>query len=194
MQVERTEEVVPERVFMAVDVNNLWHLCRAEFGQCARVRFDYLLYRVGLGGFHNVPRKIHAVAYAITVPRRRVSSNGNVRETSSNNSRFLESMAGFGYEIQTRTMRFEKGVNKPFHTDWDVGITIDSLEKIDSYDTFILASGDGDYTPLLAKLRERNKRIEIYTFQGSMARILHEVADRVCYLTATDTYQARPTK
>lgn len=42
--------------------------------------------------------------------------------------------------------------------DFDVEITRDALNNVDSYETFILVSGDGDYAPLVDDLISKGKK------------------------------------
>jgi len=190
MPKQRTEKVA-EKVFLAVDVNNLWHGCKELHGQQARVNFATLLKRVNAAGFKKVPREIRAVAYTITAPFRKTTPTGFVREESSRNKGFLAALEKIGYEVKTRHMRFEKGITKPFHTDWDVGITVDAVANLEWMDTFILASGDGDYSPLLRKVQDSGKRVEIYTFKNTAARVLYEQSNHVFYLDDSNVFVQR---
>jgi len=178
-----------ERVYLAVDVNNLWHSCREVYGITARVNYAGLLAKIKKGGFTQVPRDVVAVAYTITAPHRRVAGDGRVREEGSRNTRFLSSLERFGYEVRTRHMKYEKGIEKPFHTDWDVGIAVDALQQIHAFDTFIIASGDGDYAPLVEKIQRDGKRVEVYTFRNSASMILYQQADSMVFLTEEDIYR-----
>ena len=47
--------------------------------------------------------------------------------------------------------------------DWDVGIALDVYEAAPHCDKVVLASGDGDFTVLLERIRERfDTRTEVY--------------------------------
>ena len=47
--------------------------------------------------------------------------------------------------------------------DWDVGIALDVYEAAPDCDRIVLASGDGDFTILLERIRERfNTESEVY--------------------------------
>lgn len=190
MSTQHTQKVA-ERVYLAVDVNNLWHSCRETFGSAARVNFKALLTKINGAGYIKVPRNVQAVAYTITAPHRRTSATGRVREEGSRNERFLASMRRFGYEVKTRQMRYEKGIDKPFHTDWDVGIAIDVLGLAEQFDTIIIASGDGDYGPLLKQIKDSGKRVEVYTFQNTASQILYDSADAVYFLGDEDIFQEK---
>ena len=180
-----------EKVYVAVDVNNLWHSAKGIYGSQARVDFLDLYNRIKKGGFDKVPREVRAVAYTITAPHRTETPEGTIRVKSSRNERFLVTLGKFGYEVQTRHMRFEKGIEKPFHTDWDVGIAVNVIEVLPWFNTFVLASGDGDYGPLLKRVREADKRVEVYTFRSVASPVLYEFANEVHYLDTEDVYREK---
>lgn len=211
MSRKRTEKVAEdgdqklvyvERVLLAVDVNNLWHTCQSRFGADARVDFAKLLKKVRKNGYKDVPRKVTAIAYAIdktiptsderkvkavayTVikPRQKMLPDGTpTLEYDSKNSYFLNMLRRVGYVVKSRRMRFSKATGKPSRTDWDVGIAVDAVSDLDQYSTFALASGDGDFIPLLNKLREKEKRVEVYTFQRSASKSLFNACDDLHYL------------
>jgi len=175
-----------------VDVNNLWHSAKQMYGPQARVDFLDLINRIKRGGFEKVPRQVKAVAYTITAPYRTDTPEGIVRVKSSRNERFIATLEKFGFEVKTRIMRFEKGIDKPFHTDWDVGIAIEVVAQLEWMDTFVLASGDGDYGPLLKRVRESDKRVEIYTFRSVASPVLYEFANQIHYLDTEDVYREKP--
>ncbi|MEI6847282.1 MAG: NYN domain-containing protein [Chlorobiaceae bacterium] len=54
----------------------------------------------------------------------------------------------------------------------DVELVVDALISADLYDTFILFSGDSDFIPLLRALKEKGKKIIVYSAQGLCAREL----------------------
>ncbi|MFX0155937.1 MAG: NYN domain-containing protein [Candidatus Hodarchaeota archaeon] len=58
----------------------------------------------------------------------------------------------------------------------DIKIAIDaiSLAYEDAYDTAVLVSGDGDFVPVIKKLKELNKSVEIWAFRYSLANALKE--------------------
>lgn len=48
----------------------------------------------------------------------------------------------------------------------DVHLTVKAMKHKDSYDTFILVSGDYDYIPLIKELKAEQKNIEIVSFKN----------------------------
>lgn len=164
-----------ERVYVAVDAANLLRSCRDAHGDHARVDFQVLRQMpCRLRGSDVV---VHAVAYVVLDPARK-------HET------FSQVLRAYGYDVRSRTMRHKKGVLKPMHTDWDVGITIDALDKIEEYDTFVLVSGDGDFSQLLEYLRKQGKQTLVLSFEGTTSRLLYESADEL-YMLGVDVLTRR---
>ena len=62
----------------------------------------------------------------------------------------------------------------------DVKIAIDiiSLAYENAYDTAVLVSGDGDFLPVIKKLKKLNKNIEIWAFRYSLANVIKEELDK----------------
>jgi uncharacterized LabA/DUF88 family protein len=80
---------------------------------------------------------------------------------------------------------------KPFGTDWDIGITIDALDNLDDYDTFVLLSGNGDYHILLKDLKDRGKRVEVVTFENLYSHLLHDSADEIIFISDSEIFRER---
>lgn len=163
-----------ERVYVACDVSNLWYACKREFGVDARVDFQVLSELIpAIRRPHSVSQ--HLVAYIVSRP-------------SQKHHPFYMTLKGYGYSVKERFMRFEKGVLKPTGTDWDVGITVDAMAQIDHYDTFVLASGDGDFAPLLRHLKAKQKRTTVLTFDSALSKTLAENCDELVKLTKSSVY------
>lgn len=183
-----------ERVYVAVDVSNLWHSSREQFGSNARVDFGKLRELVLGKPLARIPRKARMVAYTITASTR-ARANGRIRYVDkSKNDRFLSTLEKIGFEIRNRDMHAEKGIKKSFHTDWDVGIAVDAIKYLDTYDTFTLVSGDGDYAILMEELRSKGKYVEVITVESTTSRILHATADRVIHITKDHLYFQEPSR
>jgi uncharacterized LabA/DUF88 family protein len=155
----------PERIFAAFDVSNIWKACAQEFGPAARVDWQTLCETMR-GKRYPAPVRQRATAYIVTDPRQKHHA-------------LAESLRYFGYNVRERYMAFHKGMKKPLHTDWDVGITIDAMAHIDNYDTFVLVSGDGDFGLLLEHLKAQGKKTVVLTFATAASKILYEVADEL---------------
>ncbi|MFX1389110.1 MAG: NYN domain-containing protein [Promethearchaeota archaeon] len=58
--------------------------------------------------------------------------------------------------------------------DIKIAIDIISLAYENSYDTAVLVSGDGDFLPVLKKIKNLGKNVEIWAFKYSLANTLKE--------------------
>jgi uncharacterized LabA/DUF88 family protein len=54
----------------------------------------------------------------------------------------------------------------------DVEITIDTLHYFDKYNIAVLFSGDSDFLALVSYLRNRNRKVYIFSSQGSISEEL----------------------
>ncbi len=79
-----------------------------------------------------------------------------------------------GYMIKTS---FDKiALNDAFEKKIDIKIAIDviSLAYENAYDTAVLVSGDGDFVPVIKKVKELDKNVEVWAFRYSLANALKE--------------------
>jgi len=61
--------------------------------------------------------------------------------------------------------------------DWDVGLAVDAIKTSEIVDVVIVASGDGDYVPLVEYLKNQGRRVEVFAFGKSASAKLKESAD-----------------
>jgi uncharacterized LabA/DUF88 family protein len=79
-----------------------------------------------------------------------------------------------GIEVKTS---FDKKIShRPYEKKVDVKIAIDMVSYAyeDAYDIGILVSGDGDFLPVIKKVKSLKKQVEIWAFKYSLAYILKE--------------------
>lgn len=179
-----------ERVFVAVDVMNLWYSARHQFGDGSRVNYRKLIDLIKSKKLGSFERQLNAIAYTVTSSTKQ-DSDGSIKhiDPKIRNARFSKKLEEFGFKVKNRNMYTEKGTKKPFATDWDVGITVDAIQLIETYDTFALVSGDGDYAILIESLKEQNKYVEVYTFQSAVSKLLHDSAHRVIYFSENEIFR-----
>jgi uncharacterized LabA/DUF88 family protein len=82
-----------------------------------------------------------------------------------------------GYVIKAS---FDKiALNYAIEKKVDIKIAIDiiSLAYENAYDTAVLVSGDGDFVPVVKKLKELGKGVEVWAFRYSLANALREELD-----------------
>lgn len=144
-----------QRVGMFVDVQNLYYSARNIYN--ARVNFSALL-KEAVG-----QRKlIRATAYVI-------------RAQMPEEQSFFDALSKAGFEVKAKDLQVFFGGTKK--GDWDVGLTMDAIRQMNKVDTIVLASGDGDYVPLLEYLRNFGVRGEVIAFGKSSSAKLIEAAD-----------------
>ena len=144
-----------QRVAMLIDTQNLYHTAKNLYG--AKVNFGAVL-KEAVAGRH----LIRAVAYVITTEKEDEKS-------------FFEALNTLGIETKTKDLQiFFGGAKKG---DWDVGLAVDAIRLASKVDAIILASGDGDFVPLVEYLKFMGTQVEVITFGRSAASTLREAAD-----------------
>lgn len=144
-----------QRVALLIDVQNLYHSARALFQR--RVNFKELL-NAALGE----RRLIRAFAYV-------------VRTKTGEEKPFFEALNKLGIEMRVKDLQEYYGGMKK--ADWDVGIAVDAIKTSEIVDVVVLASGDGDYIPLVEYLKNQGRRVEVMAFGRSASSRLKEIAD-----------------
>ncbi len=140
---------------MFIDTQNLYHSARNLFG--ARVNFGNMVKDA------IADRSIvRTVAYVITTE-------------SGDEKNFFEALGKLGIETKTKDLQvFYGGAKK---ADWDVGIAVDAIRLAPKLDTVILASGDGDFVPLVEYLKHIGCQVEVISFGRSSSGKLKEAVD-----------------
>ena len=164
--------------FMAIDVQNLWYSCRYIHGNEYRVDYNALLNFVREKVISQDRASLDATAYMI------VSSHHD--QTS-----FIGALRGLGLNIKKRHLIFNKHRNTPQNTNWDVGITADAFMQEEEYDTFVLVSGDGDFTYLVEPLRELGKEVVVCSFEDNISKSLSTCASRVYHFPDEIVYSPK---
>jgi uncharacterized LabA/DUF88 family protein len=144
-----------QRVGVFIDAQNLYH--SAKNLHHGRVNFGEVL-ASALGE----RQLVRAIAYVITTE-------------SGEESSFFEALNKMGIETKTKDLQiFSSGSKK---ADWDVGLAIDAVKLASKLDVVVLASGDGDFVPLVEYLKMNGCQVEVITFGKSASGKLKEVAD-----------------
>ena len=79
-----------------------------------------------------------------------------------------------GYTVKTSfDKQMDNGVIEK-KVDLQMAIDIISLAYEDKYDTAVIVTGDGDFEPVIEKLKEMDKKVELWAFRYSLANTLKE--------------------
>ncbi|MDF1524339.1 MAG: NYN domain-containing protein, partial [Trueperaceae bacterium] len=134
-----------QRVALFVDTQNLYYAARDGFDRFV----DYArLLEVATRG-----RALHAAtAYVVE------------REGETAAYGFITRLSALGFRVKRRKVRVHRADDQGrvvLEGDWDMGIAADLVRSWDHCDVIALASGDGDFVPLLELAQERGKRVEV---------------------------------
>jgi len=79
-----------------------------------------------------------------------------------------------GYIIKATFDKIATGGAIEKKVDINIAVDIISLAYENAYDTAVLASGDGDFIPVIKKVKELKKNVEIWAFKYSLANAIRE--------------------
>ena len=144
-----------QRVGVFIDTQNLYHSARNLYK--ARVNFGAVLKDAVAGR-----RLVRAVAYVITTE-------------AGDEKNFFEALTKLGIETKTKDLQIFSGGSKK--ADWDVGLAVDAIKMAPRLDCAVLASGDGDFVPLVEYLQTIGVQVEVVSFGQSTSGKLREVCD-----------------
>ena len=145
-----------QRVGIFIDTQNLYHSAKNLYK--AKVNFGQVVKEAAAG--RNL---IRAMAYVI-------------RTDSEDEKGFFEALNKLGIETKVKDIRvFAGGAKK---ADWDLGMAMDAVAMGQKLDTVILATGDGDFVPLVEYLKYTyGCQVEVIAFGKSSSGQLREAAD-----------------
>ncbi|MFW5853491.1 MAG: NYN domain-containing protein [Patescibacteria group bacterium] len=145
-----------QRVGVFIDAQNLYHCAKNLYR--ARVNFQAILKTVV--GNRSL---IRARAYVITTE-------------SGEEKAFFEALQKMGIEIKTKDLQIFLGGAKK--ADWDVGLAVDAIRLASKLDVVVIASGDGDFIPLVEFLQNHSGvQVEVAAFGKNTSSRLKEVTD-----------------
>lgn len=145
-----------QRVAVFIDTQNLYHSAKNLYN--TKVNFGAIM-ETSLG-----KRKlIRAIAYVITTE-------------AGDETQFFEALTKLGIETKTKDLQIFYGGAKK--ADWDVGLAVDAIRLAPKVDTIVLATGDGDFVPLVNFLKEHfGVQVEVISFGRSSSTKLREACE-----------------
>lgn len=174
-QLARLEHLAPEvheraqnpadqhRIALLLDQANLAATAAISFKR--KVNFASLLDRLGGGR-----KVVKAVAFI-------VDNGGQFFDA------FCDTLRKSGWELRVKRPKvFSDGTTK---ADWDMGLAMEAISLCDDVETIVLASGDGDFAPLIRQLRRRGVRVEVASYPDGLSLDLINVADSVTRLESS---------
>ncbi len=145
-----------QRVAVFIDTQNLYHSAKNLYN--TKVNFGSIM-ESALG-----KRKlIRSIAYVITTE-------------AGDETQFFEALTKLGIETKTKDLQIFYGGAKK--ADWDVGLAVDAIRLAPKVDTIVLATGDGDFVPLVNFLKEHfGVQVEVISFGRSSSTKLREACE-----------------
>lgn len=144
-----------QRVAVFIDTQNLYHSAKHLYR--AKVNFKRLLEDAVAGR-----QLIRARAYVVNTE-------------SGEEQSFFEALEKLGIEIKTKDLQIFAGGAKK--ADWDVGLAVDAMTIATKIDAVVIASGDGDFVPLVEYLQSQQCQVEAISFGKSSSGRLKEAVD-----------------
>jgi uncharacterized LabA/DUF88 family protein len=147
---------VAERVGVFVDAENISASARRQHG-----RFDF---GAALQTLVSGRKRVMAVAFA-------VEPDGDDGQFAG----FVRALQGAGYEVRTKKVRKRKDGSRK--ADWDMAMAMEIVSARNRLDVVVLCSGDGDFTPLVQRMKRWGKRVEVASFKDALHDDLERAAD-----------------
>ena len=144
-----------QRVAILIDTQNLYHSAKNLYK--AKVNFGNVV-KAALGG----RKLVRALSYVVNTE-------------SGEEAPFFEALEKLGIEIKTKDLQIFFGGAKK--ADWDVGMAIDAIKLAHKVDAIVLATGDGDFIPLVEYVKAQGCQVEVITFGRSASSRLRESVD-----------------
>ncbi len=145
-----------QRVAILIDAQNLYHSAKILYGR--KVNFGAVVAEALANR-----KLVRAIAYVIT------SESGDEKS-------FFEALEKVGIETKTKDLQvFAGGAKK---ADWDVAIAVDAIKLGSKVDAIVIASGDGDFVPVVEYLKSTSGcQVEAIAFRKSSSSKLVEAVD-----------------
>ncbi len=144
-----------QRVAILIDTQNLYHSAKNLYR--SKVNFGAVV-KTALQN----RKLIRALSYVFNTE-------------SGEESAFFEALEKLGIEIKTKDLQIFYGGAKK--ADWDVGLAIDAIKLSHKVDAIVIASGDGDFVPLVEYIKSQGCQVEVISFGRSSSQRLRDSVD-----------------
>ena len=144
-----------QRVAVVIDTQNLYHSAKNLYK--SKVNFANVV-KAAVGD----RKLIRAISYVVNTE-------------SGEELPFFEALEKVGIEIKTKDLQIFYGGAKK--ADWDVGMAVDAIKLAHKVDAIVLATGDGDFIPLVEYVKSQGCQVEGITFGRSASSRFRDVLD-----------------
>jgi uncharacterized protein (TIGR00288 family) len=103
-----------------------------------------------------------------------------VRFDNKKHDKFLTLLKKIGYKLITKKLKHIRDKNKGHlrKANFDVEIAVEAIKRINSYDVFILFSGDSDFDYLLKEAKAQSKETIVVSMRYHVSRELVDRAEK----------------
>lgn len=128
------------RIAIYIDASNMYHCVREMYGK----KLDYGKYKEFVSDLGEV-----------------VISKVYGSHNNKDADRFIHALHELGYETDFKQLRHFSAKNGgvTHKADQDINMAIGIIEALDTYDTVVLGTADGDFAPLVNYLRKHGKAV-----------------------------------
>ena len=157
-------EIAENSVNLFVDQANLAAIAQSSYSK--KVNFTTLI-----DTLRQQRRVIRAVAFV-------VDNGGSAFEP------FCETLRRAGWELRIKKpKKFSDGSSK---ADWDMGIAMEALDSAAQAEVTVIASGDGDFAPLIRRLQKRQQSVVVASFPQGLSHEARDAADSLILLDSSN--------
>lgn len=156
---KKITEILEEqrRIAVYADIQNIYYTVQERY----RRNLNYAALWKQLLGFGEIVR---AVAYAVD-------------RGDDNQRKFQHKLKEIGFTVKLKP--YIQRADGSAKGDWDVGITIDVLEESADTDIVVLATGDGDFAPLIERIKIKyGVEVWVISVTSLTAKSLIDAADK----------------
>lgn len=144
-----------EKIGIYVDIQNLYYGAKTILNN--KIDFRKLISNVSRGRMINTQR-----AYLINNP-------------TENNQKFIHFLTGIGFKVVEKEIKVRSDGSSKGNVR--IEMIADIMGNLDYFDTVCLVAGDGDFSCLGSRLKEKSVRLEVYSFVTATAMDLKQVAN-----------------
>ena len=171
------------KALISIDASNLHYFCQAN-----KWKIDWELFRNYFNGQYENIRIMYYEGIRSLGHYRDYNPHTTPQEykfIKNQKKRFFRYLNNLGFTVRHKvTSRFyDHTLGRFIHKcNFDVEITIDAIDLINSYDEFVLVSGDGDFEKLIRYLKGKEKTVTVVAGKDSVADKLLEATNRQVFL------------
>ncbi len=170
---------MPRRAFVAIDASNFkyflwkqhWRIDWDKFKAYFERLYDY----VNFNYYEGIRSKATFFAF------NKIATIQDFEEAREKKLDFFKELKSKGFKVVkklTMTVYDQTKGEMKHKCNFDVEITVDAIDKLNSYDDFILCSGDGDFVKLIRYLKGHKKKTIVIAGEERFSQFLINASNK----------------